>query len=92
MDYTKEIGIPALYEGLAEECMELGKECLKMARILRGENPTPKTVMEVAPCITEEISDVILSMALLHLSPDEKVMNEKLKRLDMRIIQRNTQK
>lgn len=89
MDYVKEIGLPALYENLAEECLELAHECLKMARILRKESPTPKTVQDVAPCITEEVSDVILDMALLHLKPDEKIMDEKLKRLDTRILQTN---
>ncbi len=37
------IGEPAVYEQLAEECSELAKAALKMARILRNENPTPVT-------------------------------------------------
>lgn len=40
------IGLPALLEQTAEECTELAHACLKEARRLRGENPTPKTTPE----------------------------------------------
>lgn len=40
----EKIGLPAMHEQLAEEATELAKEALKMARILRGENPTPVTM------------------------------------------------
>lgn len=36
------IGEPALLEQLAEECSKLSQAALKLARKLRGENPTPK--------------------------------------------------
>lgn len=36
-------GEPALLEQLAEECSELAQAALKLARLERGENPTPKT-------------------------------------------------
>lgn len=37
------IGEPAMYEMLAEEATELAHAAQKMARILRGEKPTPVT-------------------------------------------------
>lgn len=37
------VGKPAMFEQLAEEATELAQATLKMARKLRGENPTPKT-------------------------------------------------
>lgn len=35
------VGRPAIAEQAAEEAAELGKEALKYARAIRGENPTP---------------------------------------------------
>ena len=54
------IGLPALLEMLAEECTELAHACLKLARVLRKENPTPKTKHECLVELTEEIADVWL--------------------------------
>lgn len=59
------IGLPALLEQLAEECAELGQASLKYARLLRGENPTPKTEAECLEALTEEIADVELCNSLL---------------------------
>ena len=33
------VGYAACYEALAEECMELAHCALKLARVLRGDNP-----------------------------------------------------
>lgn len=52
------IGIPALLEQCAEECSELSKACLKYARKLRKENPTPTGWTEIIGNLTEEICDV----------------------------------
>lgn len=57
--------VPAQYEGLAEECMELGHACLKLARIFRGENPTPADVVDVGEKIYEEVADVMLYMKVI---------------------------
>lgn len=57
--------VPAQYEGLAEECMELGHACLKLARIFRGENPTPADLVEVGEKIYEEVADVMLCMNVI---------------------------
>ena len=59
------IGLPALLEQTAEECTELAHACLKEARRLRGENPTPKTTPECWLAISEELVDLQLCMELL---------------------------
>ena len=59
------IGKPALLEQTAEECAELAHACLKEARRLRGENPTPKTTPECWLAMSEELADLQLCMELL---------------------------
>lgn len=56
------LGTPALLEGCAEECAELTQSCLKLARKLRGENPTPADEREIIANITEEMADVLVCM------------------------------
>ena len=58
------IGEPACYEQLAEECAELGQAALKVARILRNENPTPVSKEEALRQIDEEFADVFLTMSV----------------------------
>lgn len=58
---------PAQYEQLAEECVELAHACLKLARIFRGENPTPADVVDVGEKIYEEVADVLLHMKVIGL-------------------------
>lgn len=53
------IGEPAMLEQLAEECTELGKAALKLARIHRGENPTPMTLEQAQDDLLEEYTDVV---------------------------------
>lgn len=43
------IGEPAVLEQLAEECTELAQSALKLARKIRGENPTPKALRNARP-------------------------------------------
>lgn len=59
-DIINSIGLPAMLEQLAEECSELAQASLKYARLLRGENPTPKTEQECLEALTEEMADVTL--------------------------------
>ena len=59
------IGVPALLEQTAEECCELAQACLKMARKLRDENPTPKSIEDIRDCVIEESADVQLCLELL---------------------------
>lgn len=62
---AKKIGEAALLEQTAEECAELSKEVLKLARILRGDNPTPKSKAWVLQDVIEEIADVSLCLDVL---------------------------
>ena len=81
---TEKIGLPAMYEMLAEECVELAHEALKMARIIRGENPTPKTEDAVKEHLIEETTDVFLCLAELNLSFDPQIMGNKQRRFEQR--------
>ena len=61
MGYMRDrIGSAAMYEQLAEECAELGQAALKLARVLRKENPTPMTETEASDMIIEEAADVLI--------------------------------
>lgn len=63
MGYMRDrIGDAAMLEQLAEECAELGQAALKMARVLRKENPTPVTEDEAAAMVLEEAADVLNCM------------------------------
>lgn len=76
----EKIGDPAAFEMLAEECIELAHAALKVARILRGENPTPVTFDQGMKSLTEEVSDVILCLRDLDIEADMEIMNEKINR------------
>lgn len=82
---VRKIGKPACYEQLAEECLELAKEALKMARIMRKENPTPRTLEETRDKVIEEYADVVNCITTLDIPLDEKVMERKMKRWIKRI-------
>ena len=49
-----------MLEGLAEEAAELAQAALKLARVIRDENPTPVTAEEAEGHLAEEIVDVLL--------------------------------
>ena len=50
----------AMLEGLAEEAAELAQAALKLARVIRKENPTPTTFEAAVGHLTEETADVLL--------------------------------
>lgn len=58
-DYLSE---EAILEQCAEECSELAQACLKLARKLRGENPTPRSARDCLLDLNEEMADVTLCM------------------------------
>lgn len=60
MNVVEKIGEAALLEQAAEECVELAKELLKMARKIRNENPTPTQKDEIFDNIQEETADILL--------------------------------
>lgn len=67
------IGIPAMLEQTSEECAELTQACLKYARYIRGENPTPKQLEDILDNFFEEIADVELCIEYMEsiLNRDE---------------------
>lgn len=67
-DIVKQVGLPAVMEMLGEEGAEMTHACLKYARQLRGENPTPKTKEECRDALVEEVADVQLVIDLLTMS------------------------
>ena len=58
----KNLSEPARLEQLAEEASELGHAALKLARILRGENPTPVSEDEAREALVREIADVLVTV------------------------------
>ena len=67
---VEHIGVPALLEQLAEECCELAQASLKMARKLRDENPTPKSIEDIRDNLVEEMADVHVCMETLVYEAD----------------------
>lgn len=61
----KEIGKPAALEQLAEELIEAAHAALKLARILRKENPTPASETDTRNALQEEIGDINLCLTVL---------------------------
>ena len=88
------IGEAAVLEQLAEECAELAQAALKMARIERGENPTPVTMKTAKENLLEEIADVIVCLNVLRVEAmflDESLLftvMEKMRRWDVRLQER----
>lgn len=76
MKIIEEIGEAAMLEQLAEECTELAKAALKMARIIRKENPTPVTEKDAIANIREEYTDVVQCAGELSLTVDEEQIGD----------------
>lgn len=76
----KHMTTAALYEMLAEEATELAQASLKMARAIRGENPTPVTCIEAFNSLQEEWNDLYLVNRVLSLSTDYVAMKHKVER------------
>lgn len=82
MNILETIGEPAVLEQLAEECTELAQAALKLARILREENPTPISRKEARERLVDEKQDV---MNCLYVHGNVGLNYEKLKRWEDRI-------
>lgn len=77
----KQIPLADLYEQLAEEAAELAQAANKMARVIRGNNPTPKSEKEAYDNLVEEYSDVVsVGTNILDIHPDWLVVDYKLYR------------
>lgn len=79
-----EIGEPAMLEMLAEELVECAHEVLKLARVLRHENPTPRTEKEVRASLREEWSDVVQCAKELQLDVNWNQIEMKRQRFEQR--------
>ena len=80
----------ALLEGTAEEAAELAQAALKLARILRGENPTPIAESEDRFNLLEELADVSLMISAIELKLgfDHDELEPTMKHKTVRWIQR----
>lgn len=74
-----------LYCQLAEEAAELAQAANKMARIIRGSNPTPKNESEVYKNVVEEFTDVFSVASVLDIHVDDLILNYKLRRWSQRL-------
>jgi NTP pyrophosphatase (non-canonical NTP hydrolase) len=82
----------AILEQLAEEASELAHASLKLARILRGENPTPKAPKLAEEELREEIADVMVCLEVIGntkykrlVTDTEKIQAEKIARWESRL-------
>ena len=83
------IGDAAMLEQTAEECSELSKACLKMARLIRGENKVYKTKQELYDNLVEEAADVkicldelIEGLLIFRNDFDNKVVDKQLRKTE----------
>ena len=91
MKIVEEIGVPALFEQTAEECVELAHVCMKLARKLRQENPTPIDIPDIMSKFDEETADVMLCLNILRhagLLADVEYMDKIMHRKELRWIER----
>lgn len=95
IDLANYIGKPALLELTAEECVELAHACLKLARVIRQENPTPVTSDEAIANVEEEIADIdicideLIKSQIINIKNLLDVKRFKMERLDNRIKEAN---
>lgn len=85
LDTKRAIPKAALYEALAEEATELAQASLKMARIMRRENPTPVTIDDAYDNLIEEFCDLLICCRVLELETDTNLIMEKTYRWQARI-------
>jgi hypothetical protein len=84
-EIKQKVSEAALYEQLAEECVELAHAALKLARIKRGENPTPVSAEEAMDAVMEEYTDLRLVAYVLEIGWDVEVFEQKLLRWHKRL-------
>lgn len=79
------VGYAACYEALAEECMELAHCALKIARVLRGDNPVKEYGTFYLDKLDEEFTDVVSCAIALELKPNADISVWKLERHKKRL-------
>lgn len=85
------IGQAACYEQLAEEAAELAQAALKVARVLRNENPTPIEFEEALDGLRSEYSDVSVCADVVDLTVDADYKLAKFYRWLSRIEEKETE-
>lgn len=81
----EKIGVAAMLEQTAEESAELAQACLKMARLLRKENPVYSTKLEIIENLSEEMADVLICLQELldyEVVKESLVEGDRLKKLN----------
>ena len=78
----------ARIEQLAEEAAELAQAALKMARVMRDENPTPVPYMEALRRLREEYTDVFVAAIAAELLVDSELGKAKMERWAGRVKER----
>ena len=95
MEIHNNISVPALLELTAEECTELAHAALKLARYLRGENPTPEEMDSLLVKLHEEMADVLVcsnvlvEAELIYPSMIERLEKNKIERWVERLKENN---
>lgn len=84
MKMIDNIGRAAMLEQFAEEATELAHAALKMARVERGENPTPVTWGEANQSLIEEYTDTVTCAKELGIEFNEDIANVKYERFKNR--------
>ena len=79
------IGRAAMLEQMGEEAAELSKAALKLARVLRGENPTPTTKEEAEKDLIAEFTDVQHCAGELKMETDWLQIDAKNRRFKKRM-------
>lgn len=80
------VSLEDLYDQLAEEAAELAQRANKMARVLRGTNPTPKDEATARKELEEEFTDVMnVGETVLGLNADYLIADYKLYRWRRRL-------
>lgn len=80
----EKIGASAMLEQLAEEATELAHAALKLARIERGENPTPVLKEDAVEHLIEEYTDAVQCAEELRLVPNREQIKLKKMRFEER--------
>lgn len=80
----EKIGAASMLEQLAEEATELAHAALKLARIERGENPTPVLKEDAMDHLIEEYTDVVQCAEELSLVPNREQIKLKKMRFEER--------
>ena len=84
-DFTGCYGPMDWPENVNEECAELAHAALKLARILRDENPMDASLEETRDDVVEEACDVCICLDMADIPLDQGIRTRKLERLMKRL-------